>query len=302
MKKRAIHKDSKLKFVDVDKLDYYLNEGWLIGRGIKPWNKGLKGAQVAWNKGKTTPQKTKLKISESLKGRKLSKEHIMHRTQAQTGLKRSEKFKHEQSLRFLGHEVTEETRKKISEKNKGKSHPQTEYAKKVISIHNSSKEFQEYQREIKRKNHSFNTSQPELSVKSKLESLFGTENVFYQYSNSKYPFSCDFYIKSNDLYIECNFHWTHGPHPFDKNNPEDIELLNKIKQKQDYYVDGTGHKKKNFYYLYERIWTIKDPEKLNYAKNNSLNYLAFYKLKDFEIWYEGSASDLGTYYYNNFNK
>ena len=36
MKKRAIHKDSKLKLVDVDKLDYYLNEGWLIGRGIEP--------------------------------------------------------------------------------------------------------------------------------------------------------------------------------------------------------------------------------------------------------------------------
>lgn len=59
---------------------------------VPPWNKGLKGVQVAWNKGvpcspeikkrlsdinkgKTLSLETKIKISEALKGRETSKEH-----------------------------------------------------------------------------------------------------------------------------------------------------------------------------------------------------------------------------------
>ena len=29
----------------------------------------------------------------------------------------------------------------------------------------------------------------------------------------RYPFACDFYISSLDLFIECNYHWTHGGKP-----------------------------------------------------------------------------------------
>jgi len=37
--------------------------------GKEPWNKGLKGAQVAWNKGRECSDDEKKKISETLKGR-----------------------------------------------------------------------------------------------------------------------------------------------------------------------------------------------------------------------------------------
>ena len=309
---KYVHKGTQIKRCNTkDIYESFLLNGWEKGKGLTAWNKGLTKETdervkkyVDSQTGKHLSEQTKKKLSELNKGKKWTKDAIEKRTATRKvtvpHLKEETKQKISNSLK--GHKVSEEVIAKIKQKLSGrKGHPCSEAVKQKISKHNSSKEFQEYQREIKRKNHSFNTSQPELSAKSKLESLFGTENVFYQYSNSKYPFSCDFYIKPKDLYIECNFHWTHGPHPFDKNNPEDIELLNKIKQKQDYYVDSSGHKKKNFYYLYEKIWTIKDPEKLNYAKNSCLNYLVFYKLKDFETWFEGVATDVGLDYDDIYN-
>lgn len=56
-------------------------------RGKPAWNKGLKGVQVAWNKGKSWSEETKKKISESQigrtawnKGLKMSEEYKLKRT------------------------------------------------------------------------------------------------------------------------------------------------------------------------------------------------------------------------------
>ena len=156
----------------------------------------------------------------------------------------------------------------------GKVTPET---KRKISEHNSSKEFQEYQREIKKKNKSFNTSKPEIDAHSKLIEFFGDENVCYHYvDENRYPFECDFYIKSEDLFIELNYHWTHGPHAFDINSVEDITLLNKWRIKQ---AEG-----KTFYKVAEDVWTIRDVQKFIKAKNNQLNYKVFYKPQDFNLW------------------
>ena len=40
-------------------------------------------------------------------------------------------------------------------------------------------------------------------------------DVIRSYSTDKYPYNCDFYIPSKDVYIECNFHWTHGYMKYD---------------------------------------------------------------------------------------
>ncbi len=44
-------------------------------KGRTPWNKGLKGAQIAWNKGKQFSEESKQKMSLAHKGKKLSEEH-----------------------------------------------------------------------------------------------------------------------------------------------------------------------------------------------------------------------------------
>jgi len=87
--------------------------------------------------------------------------------------------------------------------------------------------------ETKKRNGTCNTSSYEESYYQMLIGLYGIDNVYRQYGQDKrYPFNCDFYIKSIDTFIELNLFWTHGTHPF-IGNDEDIELLNKMRKKAD---------------------------------------------------------------------
>ena len=132
MKEKIINKDGKIKQVPIEDLDKYLADGWTLGRGKAAWNKGLDKSDPRVAKysnaqrGKKITDETKVKISIALTGRKLTDKHIANRTKAQTGLKRSDEFKEAQRKRALGHTVSDETKKKISQKNKGKSHPISE--------------------------------------------------------------------------------------------------------------------------------------------------------------------------------
>lgn len=56
--------------------------------------------------------------------------------------------------------------------------------------------------------------------------LFGVDDVERSYDkDERYPFSCDFYIKSKDLFIELNFHWSHGGRPFNENDQACLDKL-----------------------------------------------------------------------------
>lgn len=114
----------------------------------------------------------------------------------------------------------------------------------------------------------FNTSKPEEELYQQLCEQYGKENVKHPYSEDpRYPFACDFYIVSEDLFIELNRFWHHGPHPFDENNPEDIELLNKWKEKA---------KTSEQYKAAIHTWTIRDVNKIKTANKNNLNYKLIY--------------------------
>jgi len=58
-----------------------------------------------------------------------------------------------------------------------------------------------------------------------LLSMYDKSDILRQYKSERYPWHCDFYIISEDKFIECNYFWTHGSHPFDKNSQEDQERL-----------------------------------------------------------------------------
>lgn len=131
--------------------------------------------------------------------------------------------------------------------------------------------------ETKKKNHTLNTSKPEKEIYKLLINKYTENDILTQYKSDVYPYHCDFYIKSLNMYLECNFHWTHGPHPFDKNNVEDIALLNKWKNKNT-----------NFYINAIKTWTIRDINKFNIAKQNNLNYKAFYTLNECKQFIENS--------------
>ena len=97
--------------------------------------------------------------------------------------------------------------------------------------------------------------------------------VLRQYSSDKYPFNCDFYIKSLDLYIECNFHWTHGGHFFDASNLDDQVKVQKWKDKGTKFYDNAI-----------KTWTVRDLKKCQTALDNSLNYLVFWSMQEFLNW------------------
>lgn len=123
------------------------------------------------------------------------------------------------------------------------------------------------QEETKRKNNSFVHSMPEEKMYQHLCSIYGVDDVVKNYKEKRYPYKCDFYIKSVDLFIELNRHWTHGGHPFDPQNEEDITKIAKWREKA----------KTSKYYEYAiENWTVRDPAKIKAAKDNNLNYITVY--------------------------
>lgn len=134
----------------------------------------------------------------------------------------------------------------------------------------------------KKKNGSFGTSKTESIILQKLQTLF--PDVITQYHSEQYPYPCDFYIPSLDLYIEYQGFMTHGDSPFDKNNPEHIKILKELTQKaQEMNFKG---QKKLMYQNAIKVWTITDPHKRQLVKDNNLNWLEFFTLQQFETWFK----------------
>ena len=119
----------------------------------------------------------------------------------------------------------------------------------------------------------------QISSKSKLENNFlnylklkyEPDDIITQYKSKEYPYYCDFYIKSINLYIEIQGHWTHNYHPFDINNLNDQLIMDiwRTKSLSDKYYKNALN-----------TWTIKDVEKRNTAIQNNLNYLEIFGKTD----------------------
>lgn len=56
-------------------------------------------------------------------------------------------------------------------------------------------------------------SKAEDTIYEELCCIYGEENIIRQYKSEVYPFHCDFYIQSDDLYIEYQGSWTHAVSP-----------------------------------------------------------------------------------------
>lgn len=121
--------------------------------------------------------------------------------------------------------------------------------------------------DVMRMNNTFNTSNAEDNYFLKLKEMYGDDNVIRWYSDERYPFACDFYIPSEDLFIEYNKTWTHGGHPFDEMNLDDIYKLETWEEKA---------KTSKYYQNAIYTWTDLDVRKQKIAKENKLNYKVIY--------------------------
>ena len=117
-------------------------------------------------------------------------------------------------------------------------------------------------------NNTLNTSKSEEELYLYIKEKF--PSVIRQYKDKeRYPFCCDFYIPELDLFLELNGMWTHGEHAYNKEKDK-----NKLIQWEE------KSKNSNFYKCAIKVWTIKDPEKRDCAKNNHLNFKEVWSLQE----------------------
>lgn len=184
----------------------------------------------------------------------------------------TEEWRQEQSMRLKGKNTWSKGRKLSAEHCLKLKEAQ---AKRTSADIQKSK-LKEHNTRIKNGSYKKHMTKAEKIVQEKLLTKFSAEDIIYLYFDSlRYPFECDFYIKSLDLFIEVNIYPSHGGKMFNPNNSADIEKLNMWKQKV-----AVENKLQYANWIY--TWTDLDIRKANYAKNNNLNYISLYNLSDLE--------------------
>lgn len=151
----------------------------------------------------------------------------------------------------------------------------TKYFKDLYKNPDFINKMKEKEYKTKKMNNSLNSSNPENEIYEILLTKF--KDIIHPYRSKEYPFNCDFYIPSRNLYIEAHLGWTHNFKPFDKNNVEHIKELELLQEKA---------KNSDFYKNKIYTWTDLDVRKVNIAKSNKLNWIVFYKFEDFLNWFE----------------
>ena len=99
------------------------------------------------------------------------------------------------------------------------------------------------------------------------------KDIKRQYYSELYPFHCDFYLPKFNVYIEYQGSWVHGFHPFNKDDENDIALLETWKKK----AENSKFYKKAIY-----TWTVSDELKRKTAKDNNLKYLEIFPKDSFK--------------------
>lgn len=137
----------------------------------------------------------------------------------------------------------------------------------------SCEEIQNKIQKTKRQNNSFSSSKVERKSIKLLKTKI--EEVFTQYKDDRYPFACDAYLPKYDLFIEFNYHWTHGFEPF----------INSIEQKKVLKSWSAKAENSEFYQNAINTWTERDVNKFVFAKENNLNFITFYSFEEFLDFY-----------------
>jgi len=123
-------------------------------------------------------------------------------------------------------------------------------------------------------------SKAEQDFYNKLKLFVPADDIEHHYSDTlRYPYDCDFYIKSKDLFIEYQGHQTHGPAPYDAMDPAHW-----------YYSDRLHDSGFN-----EKIFTEKDPQKLATAKQTKINLLLIYPKNDSYLVTNGQVKNIGKF-------
>ena len=216
--------------------------------GNIPWNKGLTAetdprikAMAEKQIGKVISAEQRAAISKANIGRKQSYDEIKKRSETLRQYWKNNPDKlEERKAYFKEYNSNPEVRRACSERSKLKIKEDPTIITRGI--------------ETKRKNGTFHVSLPEKEFYEILVTEYGEEDIVTQYKDERYPFCCDFYVKSLDLFIELNLHPTHGTHPFDPECIEDILLLMELEKQNTQWSKNIIN-----------VWTVRDYNKIQTA-------------------------------------
>lgn len=243
------------------KLDKNVNEKWKTSCGEKGTNRNKAKKTMMQKYGVENPYQIP-EVIEKIKIFNKEKSKDSLRKQKETCLKKYGVESYLQTDKF------KEQSKETCIKKYGVDHPmKSEIIKEKYNWEEITKKIN-----ITKELHgTFNTSNDENESYEILKAIY--PDTIRQYKSDIYPFLCDFYIPSLDLFIECQYGWQHGGHPFNKDNNDDIERLNKMKEKHTKYYDAV---------IYN--WSIRDANKRNIAKLAEINYIEFWNIDELKKW------------------
>ena len=250
--KIAVHKDDIDKYINPEDLSTYVDKGWLLGGKEK---RNLRDYSNVWNKGKTKETDARLQLISE----KVSENNI--------SMPQEERDKISRAITKLWE--NEEYRFNQVSKRQGRS----AWNKGLTGVYHWTDAQRLKHDETKRRNKTFNTSQPEEDYYNYLVDKYGADDVVRQYKEERYPFRCDFYVISEDLFIELNTHWTHGEEPYDETNPKHQKIRAELQEKA---------KTSKFYEVALKVWTEVDVLKQRIARENNLNYEVIYGKYDYK--------------------
>ena len=198
--------------------------------------------------------------------------------------KRKQTCKERYGVDFVSQNKDIKTKIKISvEKAYSTGKPQEKIKQTFLKHYNTTNPFKldkvkEKSYQTKKQNNTLliNNSKEEEQAYQLFLTKFDKEDIIRQYKSKLYPFKCDFYIKSLDLYIEYNGSHYHGRVPFDENNLIHQKVLQELLAKQPKRDEQLWHM--------IRVWTKDDPLKRETAKKNNLNWIEFWSLQEVEDW------------------
>ena len=142
-----------------------------------------------------------------------------------------------------------------------------EYRRCIVSKRNASMKANGYSKISKYERHFY----------SVLLSIW--KDVKVQYSDDRYPFKADFYIPSEDLFIEYNGSQFHHFHPYNDHSEEDQREVARLKEKAK---EATRYQKKSQYDTILYVWTDLDPRKRMCASSNHLKHIELWNSDDRE--------------------
>lgn len=110
---------------------------------------------------------------------------------------------------------------------------------------------------------------------------FCQNDIIRQYTSDLYPFNCDFYIKSLDLYIEYQGSHFHNKRPY-IGSEEDFSEIELLKHKSQLVHEryNVPKNKKTQYDMVIYTWSDLDVRKRNIAKANNLNFIELWSIEE----------------------